>query len=486
MKYISPFMIFVALAVFFLLFQAEAAQTSTITGGFQPIFFKDLKSGDFHTSFFDRALSFFGLIMLTLIAFFMSTNKKKVNYHLVIIGILLQLIFGFLVLKTDTGKSFFDSMNTMFVSLLDFTKQGSSFLFGNLALQNNMPVGPPMGYPLFAPVSATTNWAQVGAFFAFGVLPTIIFFSSMMSVLYHLGIMQFVVKMIAVVMQKTMKTSGAETLSAAGNIFVGQTEAPLLIKPYVDKMTRSELMAVMVGGFATIAGGVMAAYVGMLQNIFPDIAGHLLAASVMSAPASLVIAKILLPEEEVPLTKGKIATNFEKPDANIIDAAARGASDGLSLALNVAAMLLAFIAIIALLNSLVGYLGSFIGIPALSIELILGYLLSPIAFIMGIPWEDAVASGSLLGMKTVLNEFVAYSQLATQIQNGVYHSPRTIVILTYALCGFANFSSIAIQLGGIGGIAPSRRKDLAQIGLKAMIGGTLACFMTAAIAGMLI
>jgi len=340
--------------------------------------------------------------------------------------------------------------------------------------------------------------AQTGAFIAFNVLPTIIFFSSLMTLLYHLGVMQFAVKGMAWVMQRTMRTSGAETLSAAGNIFLGQTEAPLLIKPFVERLTMSELMTVMTGGFATVAGGVMAAYVGMLAFYFPDVAGHLLAASVMSAPAAIVFSKLMMPEKEVPETQGTLSGPIERPDANAIDAAARGAGEGLYLALNVGAMLLAFIALIALINAAITWVAGWSGITsgltmiglldagqALTLEIILGWLLAPLAWLMGVPWQDATIVGSLLGIKTVVNEFVAYIQFSGTLAD-TNLSPRSIVITTYALCGFANFSSIAIQIGGIGGIAPSRRSDLARIGLRAMVAGSLAAFMTATIAGMLV
>ena len=297
--------------------------------------------------------------------------------------------------------------------------------------------------------------------------------------------MQHVVGGIAWIMQRTMKTSGAETLTAAGNIFVGQTEAPLLVKPFVERMTRSELMAVMTAGFATVAGGVMAAYAGMLSGVFPEIAGHLMAASVMSAPAALVVAKLMVPETGEPETAGSVQTPVERPDVNVIEAAARGASEGLQLALNVGAMLLAFLALIALLNAVLGWRGALVGIEALSLERILGWLLAPVAWIMGAPWEDAATVGSLMGLKTVATEFVAYLGLAESMGQGAL-SPRSATIAAYALSGFANFASIAIQIGGIGGIAPKRRRDLAQLGLRAMIGGSLAAFMTASIAGMLV
>ncbi|HKJ93452.1 MAG TPA: nucleoside transporter C-terminal domain-containing protein, partial [Longimicrobiales bacterium] len=384
------------------------------------------------------------------------------------------------------------------VALLGFTIDGARFLFGNLVF-DNIPVGSGVA-GTSGPVQAVAGHvAQAGASFAFNVLPTIIFFSSLMTLLYYLGFMQAVVKGVAWVMMRTMHTSGAETLSTAGNIFVGQTEAPLLIKPFVEKMTMSELMAVMTGGFATVAGGVMAAYVGMLVAYFPDIAGHLLAASVMSAPAALVVAKLMYPEHEEAVTASTLRVDVESQDANVIDAAARGAGDGLHLALNVGAMLLAFIALIALINALLGWVTGIVGFTgwlhahgvlqagqSLTLEKLLGWLLAPVAWIMGVPWHDATTIGSLLGVKTVVNEFVAYLQLQNLLASGASLSPRSVIIATYALAGFANFSSIAIQIGGIGGIAPSRRSDLSRLGMRAMIAGTIAAFMTATIAGILV
>jgi CNT family concentrative nucleoside transporter len=304
-------------------------------------------------------------------------------------------------------------------------------------------------------------------------------------VLYYLGIMQRIVQGMAWGFQRLLGTSGAETLSATGNIFVGQTEAPLLIKPFVGEMTVSELNTVMVGGFATIAGGVMAAYVGMLSPYFPDIAGHLLTASVMNAPAGLLISKILVPETGAPVTRGKVKVEIATKEANVIEAAAAGAGQGLQLALNVGAMLLAFIALIALINALLGAAGGVVGVDGLSLERLFGWALAPVAWLMGVPWGDAGAVGSLIGVKVSVNEFVAYLQLAG-IMNADSLSLRAEVIATYALLGFANFSSIAIQIGGIGGLAPERRGDLARLGLKAMIGGNLAAFMSASLAGMLL
>lgn len=444
-----------------------------------------------------RFQSLIGMLVLLTIAWLLSVNRRVVQWRVVGWGMALQFIFALIILKTPFGEAFFHGINNAVVALLGFTIEGARFLFGEL-VWNNVPVGAgDVGSN--APIAPGAGQvARTGAFFAFNVLPTIIFFSSLMTVLYYIGIMQHVVKVMAWVMMRTMKTSGAETLSAAGNIFLGQTEAPLLIKPFVARMTNSELFAVMTGGFANVAGGVMAAYVGMLLHVFPDIAGHLMAASVMSAPASLVFAKIMFPETEEPLTRGTLKVDIENPDANIIDAAARGAGEGLQLALNVAAMLLAFIALVALLNSMLAWAGNAINVTALlqgqgllgqgeslSLQAIMGWLLAPLAWLMGVPWKDAPDVGMLLGIKTVLNEFVAYLQLAATITSENL-SPRSVVIATYALCGFANFSSIAIQIGGIGGLAPERRGDLARIGLRAMIAGTLSSFTTATIAGALI
>lgn len=456
----------------------------------------------------EKAMSFLGIPIFIGICYALSTNRRKVDWRLVLMGLSLQFVFAFIILKTDTGRMFFAYMNDVVSTLLGFTSAGARMVFGNLS-GHSIPVG------VFDQIGGQTQFVQVvspehqglsiyaqpGAFFAFGVLPTIIFFSSIMTVLYHLGIMQRIVYYVALLMQKTMRTSGAESLSAAANIFVGQTEAPLVIKPYVEKMTMSELHCVMTGGMATIAGGVMAAYVGMLKDQFPDIAGHLMAASVMSAPAALVFAKIMVPEEEVAETAGKIELQIEKIDKNVIDAAARGASEGMSLAINVAAMLIAFIAIVALGNHIWGTLtGAVTWVTGYDLRYIstlqqlLGYIASPLAYIMGIPSQDLTYAGQLIGEKTILNEFVAYSNLGRYI-NGQVLSPcgapvvlaqRTVTILTYALCGFANLGSIGILLGGIGGIAPSRRGDLAKLGFKALIAGTFASFLTASIAGVFI
>jgi CNT family concentrative nucleoside transporter len=407
-----------------------------------------------------RLVSIGGIFVMLLIAWALSNNRKKVPWRVVLYGTGMQLVLGLFVLRTDAGRSTFGWLKDGVNALLSYYEEGASMVLGGIATDRPFV-------------------------FVLQILPTIIFFSSLMAVLYHLKVMQHLVGGIAWLMRRTMGTSGAESLSAAGNIFVGQTEAPLLIRPFVDKMTMSELMTVMVGGFATVAGGVFAVYVGLLKDSFPDIAGHLLTASVMSAPAALVIAKIMLPETETPETSGETATAEDAGYANVIDAAATGAADGLKLALNVAAMLIAFVALLALLNGILGGVAGWFGYPDLTLQLILGKVLSPLAWVMGVAWEDAQTVGSLLGTKTVLNEFVAYLDLSALLRDGAIKDPRSVVIATYALCGFANFGSIAIQVGGISAIAPNRRKDLAKLGLRAMIGGTLAAFMTATVAGAL-
>lgn len=410
----------------------------------------------------EKLIGFVGIFVMLGIGYALcpADRRKSINWKLVAVGIILQFIFAILILKTAPGKWVFSYANDIVNQLLDYTKEGSKFIFGDL-------VG---------------NQEKFGFIFAFQILPTIIFFSSLMSVLYHVGVMQKIVNIVAKVMAKAMGTSGAESLSAAANIFVGQTEAPLVIKPFIAKMTRSELMAVMAGGMATVAGGIMAGYVGMFRDTFPDIAGHLMAASVMSAPASLVFAKIMMPETEEPETKGSVNISDEKLSSNVIEAAAAGAADGLTLALNVAGMLLAFIALIAMANGILGFLGNLIGFQGLSLELIMSWVFAPLAYLMGTPMDDVMLMGRLLGEKTVLNEFVAYVDMAKNIDQ---LSPTSKVIATYALCGFANLSSIAIQIGGIGGIAPERRRDLSEIGLAAMIAGTFASFQTASIAALL-
>jgi concentrative nucleoside transporter, CNT family len=433
-----------------------------------------------------------GMTAIVLLAVAFSKNKKAINWRLVGTGLGIQFILAVFILKGRSmeqywaplgwPKDFFSWVSSFFVIVLDFTTAGAEFIFGDLARSPGME-------------------DSMGNFFAFQVLPTIVFFASLTAILYHYGILQWVVKYMASGMQKLLGTSGAESLSVISNIFVGQTEAPLVIKPYVEKMTQSELLAVMTGGMATIAGGVMAAYVQMLGNSYAlahgvelDVgrlmfAEQLLGASLMAAPAALVIAKILYPEVDKPLTMGDVKVEIEQQDANGIDAAANGAGVGLKLALNVGAMLLAFIALLAMGNYFLFHFGELSGLNELiaedlKIETLLGWLFAPIAFVIGVPWTDAVNAGSLLGTKVVLNEFVAYLQMAEFISDDILGG-KTITMATFALCGFANFSSIAIQIGGIGGIAPSRKSDLARFGIMAVFAGTLANLMTATIAGML-
>lgn len=436
-----------------------------------------------------RLQSLVGIPLMLGLAWLLSNNRKRIPWRVIGWGLGLQFVFALIVLKTPPGRWFFDSLNTVAMALLGYSTDGARFIFGSL-VDHTVTVGTPNPVDPFGPLVPAADaagapmLAATGGFFAFNVLPTIIFFSALMAVLYHLGVMQLLVRGMGWVMFRTMGTSGAESLSAAANIFVGQTEAPLVIKPYVDKMTMSELNAVMTGGFATVAGGVMAAYVGMLSGVFPDIAGHLIAASVMSAPAALVVAKIMWPEDGVPATAGGVALDVEKPDINVVDAAARGAGEGLKLALNVGAMLLAFIALVALANGILGAGSTWVGLESpLTLERVLGVAFWPLAWAMGVPAAECAAVGELLGIKTILNEFVAYLRLA-QVAEGL--SRRSLIIVTYALCGFANLGSVGIQLGGIGGIAPQRRSDLARLGLRAMVAGTLAAFLTANVAGALL
>jgi CNT family concentrative nucleoside transporter len=402
-----------------------------------------------------RLIGILGIFTLLAIAFAFSNNRKRINWRLVFWGLGLQWLFALFILKTPVGRPFFGGIDTFIKKLLSFSDAGSDFLFQSAA---GYVEGPLMN-------------------FAFRVLPTIIFFSALMAILYHLGIMQWIVKWIARGMQKTLKTSGAETLSVSANIFVGQTEAPLMIRPFINNMTKSELMAVMTGGFATVAGGVMAIYVKMLTDI-PGIAGHLMAASIMSAPAALVVAKIIYPETEKSQTAGSVQINVEKTSDNAMEALSEGATQGLKLAANVGAMLVAFVAIIAMVNFLLGLVG-------LTLQDILGFIFRPLAWTMGVPWSEAGIFGTLLGEKIVLTELIAYSDLSTlRLEQAI--SERTAIIASYALCGFANFASIGIQIGGLGGIAPKRRKDLAKLAFRAMVGGAIASWLTATIAGILI
>jgi CNT family concentrative nucleoside transporter len=427
-----------------------------------------------------QLVSLLGLVTMVLLAWLMSSNRRRVPWRVVLGGLALQFALAVVILHTWPGRLFFDSVGYFFNNVLSFVESGSGFMFG--------VYGRPSDPPLPPPVTLLRT-------FAFGVLPTVIFFSSLMSVLYWLGIVQWVVKLAAFIMQWTLGTSGAESLSAAANVFVGHTEAPLVIKPFLATLTRSELNAVMVGGFATISGGLMAAFVGMGID-----AGHLMTASVISAPAALLIAKLLEPETGTPQTLGTVKIQIERQGVNVIEAAAIGATDGLKLALNVGAMLIAFLALLAMLDGIIGWTGdtlAFIGAklgwvasdyqPDWSLAAALAYLFAPLAWLMGIEWNECLPAGELLGLKMAANEFVAYAQLGEWLKpdSRVELSPRTQHILTYALCGFSNFGAIGIQIGGIGGLVPERRSDLAQLGLRAMLGGTLACCMTACVAGVL-
>jgi len=403
-----------------------------------------------------RFIGVIGIAVLLGVAFLLSNNKKKINYGIVAKGFGLQIAFALLILKTPIGLPFFRFFDSAIKKLLAFADKGGDFLFASF-------------------ISGEVESPIIN--FAVRVLPTIIFFSALMSMFYHLGIMQIVVKGISKVVQKILGTSGSETLSVVGSIFVGQTEAPLLVKPYVKNMTKSELLTVMVGGFATVAGGVMAIYVKMLENI-PNIAGHLMAASIMSAPAALVIAKIIFPETEESETKGKVSFDKVKKEGNVIEALADGAVDGLKLAANIAAMLIAIVGMIAMIDGLLSLANT-------SLSEIFGFFFKPLAYIMGIPWSEAGAFGTLLGEKIALTELIAYKDLGVMRESGKI-SERTAQIASYALCGFANFASIGIQIGGISGIAPNKKKDVAKLAMKAMIGGALASWVTACLAGIIL
>ncbi len=397
----------------------------------------------------DRFIGVVGLVVILGIAYAFSTDRKKVNRRLILWGLILQFAFALLVMKWSVGQRVFAGISNAVKLGLEKADAGAAFLFGPLANPENL-----------------------GFIFAFKALPTIIYISSFFSVLYYLGILQKMVLFMAKIMVRTMGTSGAEALSTAANVFMGQTEAPLVVRPYIASMTYSELCTLMVGGMATISGGMMAAYISMGIE-----AEFLLAASVMNAPAAIVMAKILVPETGTPLTKGEVKLKVERTEVNIIDAAARGAGAGLTLALNVGAMLIAFLSLVALVNWPLQYFD-------LSLEQIFAWIFAPLAYVMGVPWADANQVGSLFGKKLIVNEFVAYADLL-QMKAADVLAPRSELIATYALCGFANLGSIGIQLGGIGGIAPTRKSDLAKLGLRVVLGGSLATFMTATIAGLL-
>ena len=451
-------------------------------------------------------MSFLGLFFFLFLAWVLSSNRSKINWKLVVFGLILQFVFALLVFQSRSltfpdaegvdrypNGVLFSGIDFTFSQIEKYVEAGSGFLL--------------FAYPRPGEETGFPPRFHLLRTFVFGVLPTVIFFSSLMAVLYHLGVMQRVVKAMAWVMQKTLGTSGGESLAAAANVFIGHTEAPLIVRPYLNDMTKSELNALMVGGFATITGGLMAVYVSMGVN-----AGHLLTASVISAPAALLIAKMLIPETEASKTMGDVTLEFEKNSVNVIEAAAAGASEGMKLAINIAAMLLAFLALIAMIDAILGGVGEIVEsmikfvYPDFGYDLkwslssILAILFSPVAWMMGIEWKDCGVAGEMLGIKMTVNEFVAYSELSNylpkiaadgQVAPSILPaeeqiSERTQLILTYALAGFSNFGAIAIQIGGIGGLAPNRRSDLAKLGLKAMIGGTIACCMTACFAGILL
>jgi concentrative nucleoside transporter, CNT family len=432
-----------------------------------------------HITFNDIARGILGMMVLLLITYLLSSNKKAIDWRLVGTGILIQILFAVLVLKVGIVREVFSFIAGFFVLVMDFTYQGSSFLFGSLMDVNTY-----------------------GFIFAFQVLPTIIFFSALSSILYYLGILQKIVYGLAWVMSKTMRLSGAESLAAAANIFIGQTEAPLVVKPYLENMSKSEILCLMVGGMATIAGGVFAAYVGFLGGNDPEqmqfFATHLLTASIMSAPAAIVAAKILYPEVNPDQVDRTINIPKEKIGSNFLDAISNGTTDGLKLAVNVGVMLLTFTALIYMVNHILLWFGDLAHInqvisdstkgqfSGLSLDYILGLMFYPIAWVLGVPSHDALLVAQLLGKKTVVNEFIAYQSMEELKEAGMFLSNKSIIISTYALCGFANFASIGIQIGGIGAIAPGQRKTLAAFGIKALIGGTIAAFLTAVIAGTIV
>ncbi|MFC0560334.1 NupC/NupG family nucleoside CNT transporter [Halalkalibacter alkalisediminis] len=396
----------------------------------------------------------FGILTIFAVAFLFSSDKKAINLQTILGGLVIQIGFAIIVLKWETGFAFLQWLTLGISAIIDYANEGIGFLFGGLFEAEG-----------------------IGFIFAIQVLSIIIFFSALIAVLYYIGVMQKVIQILGGVLSKLLKTSSTESMSAAANIFVGQTEAPLVVRPYLEKMTKSELFAVMTGGLASVAGSVLIGY-----SLLGVPLEYLLAASFMAAPAGLIMAKMIMPETEQSLTSDKVMVDRDMESANVIDAAARGASVGLTLALNIGAMLLAFIALIALINGILGAIGGWFNFPTLTLELILGYLFAPLAFAIGVPWHEAVIAGGLIGQKIVLNEFVAYASFAPQIGE---LSEKTVAVISFALCGFANISSVAILLGGLGKLAPSRRTDIAKLGMKAVVAGVLASLLSASIAGML-
>lgn len=461
----------------------------------------------------ERLQGLIGIVVLLGLAWLMSDNRRRIDWRIVLWGLVLQVIFAGLILRTPVGHPFFEGVSSAVTRLISFTNEGTTFLFkplnpayetgveviasqspreeaadnGRASVENASETATePLAPGTRIALRSTDGPYVVPGLINLGlwVLPTVIFFSGLLSLLYHLGVMQFVVRGIAWLMVRTMGTSGAETLCVAANIFVGQTEAPMMVRPFLKSMTRSELLTVMLGGFATVAGGVYAVYVSFLDGQIPDIAGHLMAASVMSAPAALAVAKILIPETETPETFGTVRVSVPRTADNLIEAFGDGVSQGLVLTLNMAAMLIAFIAMVALVNGLLALIPTADSQP-LTLQWLLGILFRPIAWSLGVSWQEAEILGTLLGEKLVLTEMIAYLHLST-LQVGTDISPRTAVIASYALCGFANFASIGIQLGGLGGMAPERKRTISELALRAMLGGALASWLTAAVAGMLI
>jgi concentrative nucleoside transporter, CNT family len=411
-----------------------------------------------------------GLVGILALAYALSTNRRAISLRIVGWGLGLQVLFALIVLKTDAGIQAFQWLGDKIQDLLHYSVEGSRFVFG--------PLGDVAVWSRVMNNTLGAEGGQYAVIFAFQILPTIIFIAALFAILYFLGVMQVIVRLFAVVMNKVMGASGAESLNVAASIFMGQTEAPLTIRPFLARMTQSELMTVMTSGMAHISGGIMAAYIA-----FGIEARHLLTAVIMTAPGTLMMAKMFVPETETPETRGTVTLQIEKTDVNVIDAAGRGTAEGLQLAMNVGAMLISFVAMIFLLNGILGAIGNAIGVPGLSMQMIFGWVFAPVAWSLGVPWRDAAAIGNLLGTRMVLNEFIAFAQLGA-LRDSL--DPRSFTIATFALCGFANFASIGMQIGGIGALAPTRRSDLARLGLRAMLAGTLANFVTAIIVGFLL
>lgn len=411
-----------------------------------------------------------GLVGILGLAYALSTNRRAISMRVVGWGLGLQVLFALIVLKTTVGQRVFEVLGEKMRQLLEFSVVGSGFVFGAL--------GDASVWSRVMTGALGEEGARYGVVFAFQILPTIIFIAALFAILYFIGLMQLIVRLFAVVMNKVMGASGAESLNVAASIFMGQTEAPLTIRPFLARMTQSELMTVMTSGMAHISGGIMAAYIA-----FGIDAKHLLTAVIMTAPGTLLMAKMFVPETETPETRGTVKLEVVNTDVNIIDAAGRGTSEGLHLALNVGAMLISFVALIALLNAILGAAGGLVGFDGLSLQIIFGWVFAPVAWSLGVPWQDAATVGNLLGTRMVLNEFIAFAQLGGLKET---LDPRSFTIATFALCGFANFASIGMQIGGIGALAPTRRGDLARLGLRAMLAGTLANFLTAIIVGFLL